>query len=72
MKKKPEDSRNILWEATLDIDGPRGRKNSFLFRDIDDVSAATKTAVALADASPGVEMINSRIVKVERVARLWN
>jgi hypothetical protein len=66
LQNKPQ---RTLWKASLKI---ADRKDEFLFRDVDDFSLASVTAVKLLETSPAAHLTGAVIVSVERVARLWN
>jgi hypothetical protein len=58
-----------LWRCTLQV----GRElQDFLFRSTESFDTASRDALDLVEGSPAVEMAGARIIKVERVARLWN
>ena len=62
-----------LWRAKLwSPQYTKGKGQEFLFREGDEAIAAMLTATDLAKQSPGVQMVGSVIVGVERVAKLWN
>lgn len=67
MQKKPE--KRTLWKANLRIGT---NKQDFLFREVEEFEAASKTAVKLLESSTAATLTGAELVGVERVGHLWN
>lgn len=66
-RKRPE--LTTLWKAET-----KAGKNvdHFYFRSTEEFMDASKTAQDLLDSSPACQVAGAVIVRIERVARMWN